>query len=143
MRPYKNQILFRFTICSADDKVLSFWEPGAPNIEDRMKALKHAYMAGYETSVSCEPMLDDRIDKVVDLVKPYVSETIWIGKMNKIDERLKTNGANYETINRAAELKAFQNDEAIISLYEKYKNDPFIKWKDSIQEVLEKCGYDQ
>src|SRR5664280_2327835 len=41
---YKDKILFRFTIGSADDNVLKFWEPGAPGFKERLECLKWANM---------------------------------------------------------------------------------------------------
>ncbi|HQO39114.1 MAG TPA: radical SAM protein, partial [Spirochaetota bacterium] len=61
---YKDQILFRFTIGSANDEVLKLWEPGAPSYLERVKALQYAFRVGFNTSVSCEPMLDFEIGKV-------------------------------------------------------------------------------
>ncbi len=58
---YKDKILFRFTIGSYNNNVLKFWEPNAPSLNERMKALKYAYDNGFETSVSCEPMMDKLI----------------------------------------------------------------------------------
>lgn len=138
LKSYKNKILFRFTIGSVSDKVLEFWEPEAPNFNERMQSLKYAYNAGFKTSISCEPMLDGNINKVVELVRPYVTDTIWIGKMNKIQERLSQNGADYKTMIKGKELEKLQNDKEIIKLYNKFKNDTIIKWKDSIQEVVDR-----
>jgi len=36
---YKEKILFRFTIGSADDAVLKFWEPNAPGFMERLACL--------------------------------------------------------------------------------------------------------
>lgn len=137
---YKDKILFRFTIGSYDNNVLKFWEPNAPELKERMKALRYAFNNGYETSVSCEPMMDDRVDKVIDAVKPYVTETIWLGKVNLMWSRLKRNtDMNDVIVKKATELEQWQSDENILLLYEKYKNDPMIKWKKSIQKVVAKA----
>ena len=56
--PYRDQIVFRFSIGSTDSAVLSFWEPGAPGFEERLECLRIAHISEYVTSVSCEPMLD-------------------------------------------------------------------------------------
>lgn len=136
---YKNKILFRFTIGSYDNDVLKFWEPNAPSVNERMNSLKYAFENGYETSVSCEPMMDNRVDKVIDSVKPYVTETIWIGKVNQMWSRLKRNtDMNDKLVEKATQLEQWQSDDNILLLYEKYKNDPVIKWKDSIQKVVAK-----
>ncbi len=136
---YKNKILFRFTIGSYDNDVLKFWEPNAPSLNERMKSLKYAFKNGYETSVSCEPMMDNRVDKVIDAVRPYVTETIWLGKVNLMWSRLNRNtDMNDELVKRAKQLEQWQSDANIKLLYDKYKNDTMIKWKDSIQKVVAK-----
>jgi DNA repair photolyase len=136
---YKNKILFRFTIGSYDNDVLKFWEPNAPSLNERMKSLKYAFNSGYSTSVSCEPMMDNRVDKVIDAVRPYVTETIWVGKVNLLWSRLERNtGMNDELVKKAKQLEQWQSDPNILKLYDKYKSDPVIKWKDSIQKVVAK-----
>ena len=134
---HKEQILFRFTIGSRNSNTLKFWEPSAPNYNERKRALVYAYEAGYRTSISCEPMLDNRIDKVVDDLAEYVTDAIWMGKMNFAIRRLRTNGQlNDETLAAAEQLLAWQSDEAIIELYNRYKGNPIIKWKESIKKVV-------
>jgi len=143
---FKDKILFRFTIGSADDAVLKFWEPNAPGFKERLDCLKWAYKKGFETSVSCEPMLDNNIEEVVKKVSPYVTETIWIGKINHLigvtgRGRLDFNGHNDpETIAKAHELIAWQSDNQIMKLYDLYKDEPQIMWKESIKKVIEKQG---
>ena len=138
--PYKDKILFRFTIGSADSTILKFWEPNAPDFDERLESLKYAFNAGYETSVSCEPMLDDKIDDVIQKVIPYVTETIWIGKPNKLNERLSMNGFKNDqlTMGRARSLMELFSDEYVLDLYERHKDNPKIMWKDSIKKVLTK-----
>lgn len=133
----KDQILFRFTIGSANNEVLKFWEPGASSFEERLASLKYAYENGYQTSISSEPMLDDNIDKVIDAVTPYVTDSIWLGKVNRLKSILGVNKENDKiTIQKAEELINSQNDEAIKELYEKHKDNKLIKWKESIKKVI-------
>ena len=80
----QDKILFRFTIGSASNATLKLWEPGAPSFDERLKALKLAHRRGFKTSVSCEPMLDGNIGKVVEKTTPFVTDAIWIGKMNMV-----------------------------------------------------------
>ena len=134
---YKDKILFRFTIGSYDNDVLKFWEPNAPELDERMKSLKYAFNSGYNTSVSCEPMMDNKVDKVIDAVKPFVTETIWLGKVNLMWSRLKRNtDMNDELVKRAKQLEQWQSDANIKLLYDKYKNDTMIRWKESIEKVV-------
>ncbi|MCD6181515.1 MAG: hypothetical protein J7K89_03940 [Candidatus Cloacimonetes bacterium] len=133
----KNQILFRFTIGSADDAVLKFWEPGAPEYNERLESLKYAFTQGFETSISCEPMLDNHIENVINDTRDYVTDAIWIGKANFLLRRLKMNGyTDEESIKHAEQLIKWQSDIRIIKLYTAYKNDKKIKWKESIKKVV-------
>ncbi|MBU1355125.1 MAG: hypothetical protein KJ620_00980 [Candidatus Edwardsbacteria bacterium] len=136
-RKYRDKITFRFTIGSADNDTLGYWEPGAPSLSERIACLKYAFEHGFQTSVSCEPMLDDNIDEVVRISEPFVNETIWIGKANDLVERLKTNGHdNPEVMARAMQLLAWQSDDSIIDMVERLKYNPKIRWKESIRLVL-------
>ena len=133
---YKSQILFRFTIGSASDKVLSYWEPNAPPYLERIASLVFAYKSGFETSISCEPMLDDKIHRVVIHTEPYVTDAIWLGKANDLINRLTVNGADSLTLAMGRELIKMQSDEKILRLYDRFKNNPKVKWKDSIKKVV-------
>ncbi|MGE5621180.1 MAG: hypothetical protein ACM3U0_01270 [archaeon] len=143
-KAYTVQIVFRFTIGSTDDNVLKFWEPNAPSFNERLEALRWAFNAGFTTSVSCEPMLDNKIERVIDAVTPYVNETIWLGKANHLlgekgRGRLEMNGvALPEVVARAEELIQWQSDENILALYDKYKDNPMIRWKDSVEKVVKR-----
>ena len=140
--PFKENILFRFTIGSADSDTLKFWENNAPDFNERLESLQYAFNAGYQTSVSSEPMLDDKIDHVIDKVSPYVTETIWLGKPNQLMKRLLTNGFNndQQVMIQARKLLGLFSDEYILNLYARYKNNSKIMWKNSIKKVVSKCN---
>ena len=134
---YKDKILFRFTIGSSDSNTLKFWEPNAPDFAERLESLKYAFSEGYQTSVSCEPMLDDNIGDVIDQVSPFVSDSFWLGKANQLRSRLAFNGENDPiTRRRADQLIEWQSDGNIKQLYGQFKDNPKIKWKESIKKVL-------
>jgi len=134
---YKERILFRFTIGSTNDEILRFWEPGAPSFDERMSSLRYAYSAGYATSISCEPMLDSKIGDVISIVRPYVTHSIWLGTMNDMEWRLPTNNdLTQELKDRANQLYAWQSDEEIKALYERFKNDSLIRWKNEIKMIV-------
>lgn len=134
---YRENILFRFTIGSANNEVLRFWEPFAPDFNERLESLIYAYNLGYKTSISCEPMLDNDIDSVIRQVKDYVTDSIWLGKVNRLKVILRQSGVTEEIIfQKADELNEQQNDNNIFQLYERYQNDPLIKWKESIKKVV-------
>jgi DNA repair photolyase len=132
----RTRILFRFTIGSASDEVLSFWEPGAPSFMERLDSLCLAAERGFQTSVSCEPMLDDNVEEAVAQVLPFVTDAVWIGKANRLRARLLINGAGPEVVHAGEALVAMQNDARIRDLYLKYRDNPKIKWKESIKKVI-------
>ena len=137
LEPFRSQIVFRFSIGSASDAVLKFWEPGAPTYGQRLACLKTAFLRDFQTSVSCEPMLDDRIDRVVEAVHPFVTDSIWLGKINRLRSILPQTCPNdAEAMRKGEQLMAAQNDTAIQALYARYNSDPKIKWKDSIKAVV-------
>jgi len=134
---YKQNIFFRFTIGSINSEVLKFWEPNAPSYEERKKCLILAYKHGFSTSISCEPMLDDKIEELVLDLENYVTDSIWIGKANYLLRRLKMNGVDdMESIKKANELIALQSDINIKSLYNKMHLKNNIKWKESIKKIV-------
>ncbi len=82
-------------------------------------------------------MLDDRIDRVVEAVHPFVTDSIWLGKSNRLRSILPQNCPNdAEAMRKGEQLMATQDDAAIQTLYARYQNDPKIKWKDSIKAVV-------
>ena len=137
LAPFRDQVVVRFSIGSANAAVLKFWEPGAPTFRQRLASLKAAYLRDFKTSVSCEPILDSRIDHVVDAVHPFVTDSIWLGKINRLRSILPLNCPNDGGVmSKGESLMASQNDDAIRDLYVRYHNDPLIKWKDSIKKVV-------
>ncbi|MFT5698469.1 MAG: DNA repair photolyase [Desulforhopalus sp.] len=131
----RDRLLFRFTITARDPQILKFWEPGAPDYQERLMSLRSCFERGFATSVSIEPMLDhEDVVAMVHELHPFVSHSIWIGKMNKIDSRVssETESMQYEI----ARINSGQSDEQIKRLYEKLKNVDIIRWKESIKEVV-------
>jgi len=134
----KESILFRFTIGSTDLETLRFWEPEAPDYNERKSCLEYAFNQGFSTSVSCEPILDIKTYTLVNELLPFVTDAIWIGKPNRLLSRLKFNGENDElTIFMAKKLIALQSDEYIKSLYEMFKDCKKVKWKESIKKIVD------
>ena len=131
----RKQILFRFTITSRNSDILGFWEPGAPPYQERLESLQLAFKRGFQTSISIEPMLDlEDVRGMIDEVEPYVNHSIWVGKLNRIEERVRIDSPA-----AAAEVERIRNeqkDRNIIDLYEELKQRPLIRWKESIKLVV-------
>jgi DNA repair photolyase len=141
IRHYHNATEFRFTIGSMDRRTLAFWEPGAPSFAERLYVLMRACRHGFKTSVSVEPMLDSRLEDIVRLfhtLEPYVTETIWFGRMNMAAARLRLNGhGDPETLLRADKLKMAHADGAIQRLAEMLGHPrPKLRWKESLKPAL-------
>jgi len=136
---FRDQILFRFTIGSVNDNTLALWEPGAPDFTERFAALQRAFTEGYRTSISMEPLLDtdeDRIVRAVERFDPVVTDAIWLGKANNLMQRLKANNELPEMQLPAERLIESQSDDRILALYERLKEHPKVKWKDSIKKIV-------
>ncbi len=135
---YKKQILFRFTIGTMSETTSLFWEPGAPLPTERVECLYMAYSNGFRTSVSIEPMLSgvQGVENVVLEVQPFVTDTIWIGKMNKT--RLRVDMNIPENVKAVGYIDHCQNDREIMILHERNKDNGMIRWKDSIKAVVAK-----
>jgi len=132
---YRDKILFRFTIGACDNSVLSFWEPGAPVYAERKASLQFAYEHGFQTSVSVEPLLDsEHIDRLVEDLLPYVTDSIWIGKMNHIGRLSKNADASLKAA--LLQIEAGQTDVIIRAIYQRHMGNPKIHWKASIKEVV-------
>lgn len=130
----KSLIQFRFTITSMNDKILKFWEPGAPLFKERFESLKYAYRRGVKTSISIEPFLDKDPLPLIEILLPYVTESIWLGKMNYI----KANDipSNFrKDYNSIREVNSKNNLKAIIEKLHIFPKS-LIHLKDSIENYL-------
>jgi DNA repair photolyase len=136
----KGDILFRFTIGSLKKSSCAFWEPGAPPPRERISALKHAFDRGFSTSVSIEPMLEGReeICKLVAEVEPFVTDTVWVGKMQRIPRKQNAHVKGFAEA--VTKIKAQQTDSEILELVKALKGHSKVRWKDSIKAVLKKSG---
>jgi DNA repair photolyase len=140
-KQYHKQIQFRFTIGSTNDEILSFWEPMAPKFEERLTCLILAKETGYQTSVSCEPYLDPWITHLYEICKDGITDSFWIGKLRNFEQRVSLAGLSVEQIEKyVLPLKKIQSDDFVMSVYELLNGKPFVRWKDSIQKVLNAKG---
>lgn len=131
-RPYREQLQFRFTITSMNNDLLSFWEPNAPSYEERFASLEHAYAKGSKTSVSIEPFLDYVPQELVQVLEPYVTESIWLGPMNYINR----NGVSDKEREQYERIRKNYRYEHLLSTYEELRYFPLIMFKDSMLNRL-------
>lgn len=131
-RSFKEQLQFRFTITSLDNGLLAFWEPDAPNYEERLESLKHAYENEFRTSVSIEPFLDYSPHRLIYALSSYVTESIWLGPMNYIPQ----NGISSKHQRQYTEIRTRYDISHLASIYEDLKDFPLIKFKDSMSNRL-------
>lgn len=135
LEQWREQILFRFTITARDNAILGLWEPGAPAYEERLAALRYAFDHGFSTSVSIEPMLEaEHVHLLVDELLPCINHSIWLGKMNKVKERVSCDSAEIEQ--DLQRIHKFQSDEMIRAIYEQLRHSKYIRWKESIKKVV-------
>jgi len=129
---FKNQIQFRFTITSRDDELLHFWEPNASNFSERFNALKLAFCNGYKTSVSIEPFLDYDPLPLINEIQCFVTESIWLGKMNYIAKEgpSKQEKKFYDDVRKNYKLAHLK------SVVEEVSKNPKIRLKDSIKNKI-------
>ena len=126
-------IQFRFTITSLNNNKLAFWEPNAPLFKERLDSLINAHKMGFKTSISIEPFLDENPFLLVNKLIPYVTESIWIGKMNYIQyENLLFEEKSF--FNYIRKINRDENLYKIVQNSKKYNK--LIKIKDSILNYL-------
>jgi DNA repair photolyase len=126
---YKTWILFQFSIGSINSQVLKYWEPGAPDFNERFEALKWAFYSGFYTSVICEPILDNHVENLIEEALPYVNGAVWLGGSPALPEIIKQDpDFNEELAFRTRQLLEWQSRENLWNVYQKYLKNPQIKW---------------
>ena len=136
---FRDHIQFRFTITSINNDTLKFWERSAPSFEERLESLKYAHFMKYKTSVSIEPFLDKNPIPLINKIYPFISDTIWLGKMNYIDRKnlLPIETYYYEKIRKNYTSKNLQK---IVNKLIKFRK---IRYKDSIKKMSLQIPYFQ
>jgi DNA repair photolyase len=129
---FKEQLQFRFTITSLNNKLLSFWEPNAPNFDERFASLRYAYDNDFRTSISIEPFLDYIPETIINKLSPYITESIWLGPMNYIllNSIPEADRHYYQDIRDNYQVEHLQE------IYDELKDNPIIKFKDSMLNRL-------
>lgn len=136
LEKFKEQITFRFTIGSMNQAVLDFWEHDAPTFKNRLSALIYAHHFGWKTSVSCEPYLDESIVALVKKLEPYVTDSIWIGKMNQVKKRVNVKAIGKMDMHFLDTVLDISRDDWVKGMYLMFKDNPKVKWKESVKKVM-------
>jgi DNA repair photolyase len=133
---FKNQIQFRFTITSTSDDLLRFWEPNAPLFQERFSSLEFALSKSFRTSVSIEPFLDyDPIPLIKKLV-PFVTESVWLGRMNYIASKNLSN----EEMGYYQRVRKNYETHHLIEIVKSLECYPKIRLKDSIRNQISQAN---
>lgn len=147
LQSYKSQALFRFTITTNNTKRKAFWEPNAPSLDDSLNSLLMTFAKGYETSVNIEPFLDKNPITLIKKVEPYVTETIWLGKMNHLGWLPKLNLdldpiLLQDKIEYIRKISSWTNIQKIVENIKLLPEDvrDKIRFKDSIKRMHQKRG---
>jgi len=129
---YKSQIQFRFTITSIRNETLEFWEPNAPRFGERLSCLRFAFLRGFRTSVSIEPFLDYNPTELVEIVEPFITESVWVGRMNYIS-RIHASKDEEPYYN---EVRKNYETPHLLEIFNRLKGHSNIRFKDSIKIQL-------
>ena len=141
LREYRRQLMFRFTIGSKSDDILSFWEPNAPGFGERRACLQYAFTCRYPTSVSCEPYLDSNVIDLYLAVKPWITNSFWVGKLRDFERRVDMSDVTSEQEKKFVKpLKVAQTDEAVRKIYNQMADERLVMWKDSIRKVIKRLA---
>ena len=79
-------------------------------------------------------MPQSNIDILISELLPYVTDAIWIGKMNHLG-RFEKN-ADLAMKRAIVKVRYDQTDSAIKSIYSRHRDNPMIKWKKEIKKVV-------
>ncbi len=137
LKSWKKQLCYRFTITAMNNDLLRYWERNAPLFEERFECLKLCFDRGFKTSVSIEPALDiPNIKQLVDTLKPFVSEKIWIGIMKQVKQRVIIE--TKEDRKAVERILRNQTEDNIIAMYRAISTYPVVCFKDATREVIDK-----
>lgn len=131
----KENILLRFTITTQNSNLIDYWEENASKFKERFECLKLCYEKEFPVSVSIEPYLDtpQNLFSLVDKLSNYVSDTIWIGHMNRIPtiKTLKLKNAPEQEINQAKRIREISSVKNLKLIVQELRNYKIIRYKES------------
>ena len=99
----------------------------------------------YPFIIKADPLLEDtaypththgltEIATLIGDLLPYVTHSIWIGKMNHLGRF--ENGTDMVLKQATNRIRQGQMDIIIKQIYERYKTNPLIRWKKEIKKVV-------
>ena len=84
-----------------------------------------------------QPMLDADIDSVIRPARPYITDSIWLGRANQLRQIVAIDRPGDATARALADALIATITAAFVkTLYARYRHDTVIKWKDSLKKVL-------
>jgi len=137
IKEYQDQVTLRFTIGTMNDECLEYWEPNAPRFAERLASLKYARSEGWETSVSIEPMLFWDTFELVVSVFDHITDSIWIGTMNRKEKRWVKEGTVRDGYWGYVADKIAEKEYIEKNLFNKFRDCPKVHWKDQIKEMFD------
>jgi hypothetical protein len=97
--------------------------------------LQLAFGSGFKTSVSVEPMLDaPNVIALFRRLAPFVTDSIWLGKLNRARACIWERPPEVEAAIQRIEEN--QTDDKIRGIYEVLKDEPLVRWKESVKKVI-------
>jgi hypothetical protein len=140
LQPYRDQVMFRFSVGTLSLPVSLTWEDSAPSPYQRLHAAGEADGEGFRVSFSAEPFLGDpraRSDAVAahhlyQAVAGHSAGPIWFGPMNKIAQRV--HGVPQTEVERLVQLG---QPETLREIYEELKDRPRVRFKDGFTKVID------
>jgi len=138
LKEFSRQITFRFTIGSIEDEVLEFWEPATPRFKQRLACLSYAFESGFTTSVSCEPFLDAWPQHVYEATRPYLTDSFWLGLLNRLEQRVDLAGIPQQLIERFVTPVRKAQTPAMLAEYHKvFEGKPYVKFKKEFRDAID------
>jgi len=100
--------------------------PPRPLVHKDTNNVKNRYMRGEEGfAKSRNP--NQRL-------KPFVTNSIWLGKMNEIRKRVQPR--TDEEVRACDRIEQQQSDDRVKEIFGQLKDEPLVRWKDSIKKVM-------
>ena len=74
------------------------------------------------------------IDLLASDLMPYITDSFWIGEMNHIGRFSKYSDKQIQ--DEVSRIRAGQTPSAIRGIYNRYKHNPMIKWKNGVKKIV-------